>query len=189
MLGFIALNGGGNGDAEGACEVVGGVLARLPANYDVLQDIVAGSAHLHFVVVSYDRGLFPVHPVPIGGVVSATENRLLVDGLPEERDHIRECGETAAALRRLLQQGGIQPPPVRPLLVPVPGRVPRVGVADGIQVVDVEDLLGVIARAERVGVRAMQFWAQRTVLRDGIAPPRAKTIPAPRTNCRDILLQ
>jgi hypothetical protein len=97
-------------------EEVGNLLGELPAGYFVVNDFVLRRGNIDHIVIS-TKGILTIETKSHRGVVTCEGETLKRDGIPFEKDFIKQGWREASSIRDLLASHGISAPKPQPVLL------------------------------------------------------------------------
>ena len=104
------------GDETAAEEDADSRFCNLPEGYFVARDFGSKRGNIDYVVIS-TKGIHTVGTVRRKGIVSCAGDVLQLDGMPLEKDYIKQACAQALCLRDHLLSHGISPPKPQPVLL------------------------------------------------------------------------
>jgi len=123
----------------GSVEGVGGVLEALPDDYCVFHQFATRKGLTDYIVVG-PKGILALDAKGYAGVVTQFRGTLLLNGVPFEKDLIRDAWARSYAVRDLLAERGVCTLRPKPVLVFTDAEVHLNGSVRGVHVVGIENL-------------------------------------------------
>jgi hypothetical protein len=104
------------GHGATAADAAGKLLGELPPGFSAVHDFVSGRGNIEHIVVS-PKGILTIETKSHKGIVSCAGEMLQRDGLPLEKDFIKQAWGHAYCVRDFLESHGIRAPRPQPVLL------------------------------------------------------------------------
>jgi len=142
-------------------EKVGELLAELPDDYTVLNDIESPYGNIDHIVLGKDSGVFLIETKAHGGRVETDGETILVNGRAPEKDFVAQALRNSYWLRDSIGAIVGSKPWITPILVFTNAFVPPTKPIKGVYIINKKYLLDVLHRTSRPNAILGQVWENR----------------------------
>jgi len=157
-------------------ESVGALLEALPNNYFVINDFVTKKGTTDYIVVG-PKGILTIETKNHQGVLTNHGGMLLLDGLPFEKDLIKQAWAQSYSVRDLLAENGVCTLRPQPLIVFMYADVQIKERVRGVQIIGVKDIHAFLEGlpvwiSERLSKGIIDcLWSTQILIRDKVPKP------------------